>query len=97
MTDLDSARTLFMRLGEGIIELDKQFGHASDTTHFVDFCPMANDGEGALWLSTEKSIRNPYYGEMMLGCGEVRETLAPTVSNSIKKKNTTENETGGDR
>lgn len=42
---------------------------------YVEYCPMANDNEGALWLSNEKEIRNPYFGDMMLKCGSVKETL----------------------
>lgn len=42
---------------------------------FVAYCPMANDGEGAFWLSNEKEIRNPYFGDSMLTCGSVKETL----------------------
>lgn len=37
---------------------------------FVQFCPMANNGEGARWLSTQDTVANPYYGQMMLKCGE---------------------------
>ncbi len=42
---------------------------------FVAFCPMANDNKGAYWLSTAKEIKNPYYGEEMISCGEVKETI----------------------
>lgn len=37
---------------------------------FVQFCPMANDGEGAKWISNEEKIANPFYGQMMHKCGE---------------------------
>ncbi|UOB16483.1 efflux RND transporter periplasmic adaptor subunit [Abyssalbus ytuae] len=40
-------------------------------TVFSQFCPMANNNKGAYWLSTEKEIFNPYFGEAMLKCGEV--------------------------
>jgi hypothetical protein len=42
---------------------------------FVQYCPMANEGEGGYWLSSETEIRNPYYGDEMLNCGEVKETI----------------------
>lgn len=38
---------------------------------FVLRCPMANTNRGADWLSLSKEIKNPYYGEAMLTCGEV--------------------------
>lgn len=42
---------------------------------YYQFCPMANKGKGANWVSKEKNIKNPYYGKMMLTCGKVAETL----------------------
>jgi hypothetical protein len=35
------------------------------------YCPMKK----ASWLSSEKVIKNPYYGSAMLTCGSVRDTL----------------------
>jgi Cu(I)/Ag(I) efflux system membrane fusion protein len=32
---------------------------------------MAKNQEGARWISREKEIRNPYFGEKMLKCGSV--------------------------
>jgi Cu(I)/Ag(I) efflux system membrane fusion protein len=42
---------------------------------YVQFCPMANDGEGAKWLSNEEKIANPFYGQMMHKCGETVEKV----------------------
>ncbi|TXF74830.1 DUF3347 domain-containing protein [Chryseobacterium sp.] len=39
---------------------------------YQDFCPMYNDGKGAIWISEAKSIKNPYYGSQMLNCGSVK-------------------------
>jgi len=36
---------------------------------------MAFDGKGGYWLSNSKEIRNPYFGDIMLACGEVTEVL----------------------
>ncbi|WP_420601742.1 hypothetical protein [Flagellimonas sp.] len=44
-------------------------------TFYVQQCPMANNNKGAVWLSTENEIRNPYYGDAMLKCGSVLEVL----------------------
>jgi hypothetical protein len=38
---------------------------------YEQYCPMKN----AYWLSSEASIKNPYYGNEMLSCGEVKDTL----------------------
>ncbi|MBW1295490.1 DUF3347 domain-containing protein [Aquimarina litoralis] len=42
---------------------------------YKQFCPMAFDGNGGYWLSNSKEIRNPYYGNQMLKCGSVNETI----------------------
>lgn len=38
---------------------------------YKQFCPMANNDRGAFWLSTEEEIMNPYFGDMMLKCGNI--------------------------
>ena len=52
----------------------KTFGLMGKTAYY-QFCPMAFDNKGAYWLSETKEIRNPYFGEKMLTCGETKETL----------------------
>lgn len=42
---------------------------------YTQFCPMAFEGKGGYWLSDSKEIRNPYYGEKMLKCGNVKEII----------------------
>ena len=36
---------------------------------------MANEGNGGYWLAAEQEVRNPYYGDEMLACGEVKRTI----------------------
>jgi len=36
---------------------------------------MAMNDKGASWLSASKQIKNPYFGEKMMTCGEVKETI----------------------
>lgn len=40
---------------------------------YRQYCPMAFQNEGAYWLSSEKKIMNPYFGDKMLHCGVVKE------------------------
>lgn len=47
----------------------------NETPTYYQFCPMANDGKGAHWLSKEKTIENPYYGSKMMRCGSVVKTI----------------------
>jgi len=42
---------------------------------YLEYCPMANNNAGAYWLSNEKEIKNPYFGDKMLKCGSVKETI----------------------
>ncbi|MFD2162093.1 DUF3347 domain-containing protein [Paradesertivirga mongoliensis] len=42
---------------------------------YKQYCPMAKDGDGAYWLASESDIKNPYYGDEMLTCGEVKEEI----------------------
>jgi len=42
---------------------------------YLEYCPMANNNTGAFWLSSEKEIRNPYFGDKMLRCGSVKEMI----------------------
>lgn len=44
-------------------------------TLYKDHCPMFNDKKGAIWLSEEKEIKNPYYGKKMLTCGVQQEEI----------------------
>ena len=39
------------------------------------FCPMADGNKGAYWLSKEEKIINPYFGDAMLTCGEVKQVI----------------------
>lgn len=73
-TDLAAQRTAYMKLGEGLYASLKAFG-ADGPTLYYQYCPMAVGNQGAYWLSKDKEIYNPYFGESMLKCGENKETL----------------------
>lgn len=72
--DIEAQRTAYSSLSNDLITLVKKSGLRSGTL-YVDFCPMALNDKGGYWLSTEKGIQNPYFGEQMLTCGEVKETI----------------------
>ncbi len=67
-------REHFVMMSKDVEDLIKAFGKG-DLTLYKDFCPMANDGKGATWISEIKGIKNPYQGTQMLTCGSVKETL----------------------
>ena len=67
-------REHFVMLSKDVADLIKTFGNGGQTL-YKDFCPMANNGKGAIWISELKEIKNPYQGSKMLTCGSVKETL----------------------
>ena len=71
---IDQQRAHFMTLSNNLTTLVKSLKINGETT-YSQFCPMANDGKGAFWLSKEDKVKNPYYGKSMLTCGSVKETL----------------------
>jgi Cu(I)/Ag(I) efflux system membrane fusion protein len=71
---LEQQRIRFEDLSATIYEMVNNFG--SETTLYKQYCPMAFDDKGAFWLSAQSEILNPYFGDAMLHCGEVQETLA---------------------
>ena len=71
---LENQRAHFVILNENIVDIAKNMDNFTDDL-YVQYCPMANNNKGAFWLSREKNILNPYYGDAMLNCGEVREKL----------------------
>jgi len=73
-TDLSDQRSNFTALSNEVITLFKK-SEISSGSIYVQYCPMANEGEGGFWLSSQKEIMNPYYGDEMLNCGEVKEIL----------------------
>jgi hypothetical protein len=66
-------RKHFITLSKSMYQLIKVSKQASPV--YYQFCPMANDGKGANWLSKENTVKNPYYGSMMLTCGSTIETI----------------------
>jgi len=68
--DLKLQREKFAILSNNMIELAKRVKFTPEPV-YRQYCPMKK----ASWLSHEKVIKNPYYGNAMLTCGSVIETL----------------------
>ena len=77
--NLAGMRVPFEPLSEAFIETARTLG-AIDDTWYVAWCPMVDDDRGAYWLSEFEEILNPYFGAMMLRCGEVTEVLREGVT-----------------
>ncbi|MEO6070583.1 MAG: hypothetical protein ABIN57_10625, partial [Chitinophagaceae bacterium] len=67
---IDKQRAAFSNFSTNVTEVAKSL-KLTDQPVYVQYCPMKK----ASWLSNEKSIKNPYYGNSMLTCGKVTDTL----------------------
>ena len=72
-SDLAAQREAFYSLTQAyLVSLESKPGEDS---LYLQFCPMAFDFEGATWISREKVVMNPYFGDEMLNCGVVRKPI----------------------
>ena len=69
--DIEDARSGFRTLSNEMIAIAHNTGVGLDATVYRLHCPMAFDNQGADWLQDDKEVRNPYFGKVMLRCGEV--------------------------
>ena len=72
--DIEEQRSSFAEFNDNFHQSIKTYGLHHGTVYY-QYCPMAFGKKGAYWLSNIKEIKNPYFGEAMLSCGETRETL----------------------
>src|SRR5690606_1436791 len=73
-SDLKVQREHYSALSNAYIEKIKTSGIESGILH-IEFCPMALNDKGGYWLSTENKVINPYYGDEMLHCGTVVDSV----------------------
>lgn len=79
--DLEGARKVFIAVSKVMIEVVDTFAPPLESA-YVQFCPMAADFAGAHWLSEVESIRNPYFGDRMLECGD---TVRPVTHSATPR------------
>ena len=72
--DLEVQRNNFQVVSDHLYQMIKMMGPTGETV-YRQYCSMAFDNKGAYWLSSQKEIRNPYFGDAMMKCGSVKETL----------------------
>ncbi len=73
--DIVGVRAGLEPLSYGMIDAVEKLGIKSTKPVYEIFCPMAFDFKGAKWMQSDEDIRNPYFGEAMLKCGEVERQL----------------------
>lgn len=67
---IEAQRTSFSTLSNNIYTLAKAAKLSTEPV-YMEYCPMKK----MYWLSSEASIKNPYYGKAMPTCGKVTDTL----------------------
>jgi len=72
--DIEGLRKNFIALSDWMIQVIEHFQPVNETI-YLQHCPMADNDNGASWLSKEEPVVNPYFGSSMLGCGEVKKTF----------------------
>jgi Cu(I)/Ag(I) efflux system membrane fusion protein len=81
LTDVEEQRKQFDFLSQALIKSIKAFGVSEDTL-YVQHCPMVNNNKGADWISKEKEVQNPYFGDKMMTCGVVKAIIDKDFKNS---------------
>ena len=72
-TDVEKIRSALSPLSDQLYQTILKF--EVETGGYRQYCPMAFDFKGAFWLSNSDSVLNPYFGDVMLTCGNVEEEL----------------------
>ena len=70
-SELDHQREHFKTLSKDITDMIAITG--TENTLYQQFCPMYD--KGSSWLSTNKEVKNPYYGSKMPNCGKVQKEI----------------------
>jgi len=69
------ARENFLNLSATVETIVRTFGTSGKVAVVKFYCSMAFDNKGGSWLQDEDNLLNPYYGDMMLKCGEMVEEI----------------------
>ena len=73
-SEVGQQRQQFEFVSNLMIDLVRAFG-SQEKPVYVQHCPMAFNDRGADWLAYEDQILNPYFGEQMLRCGVVEDSI----------------------
>lgn len=68
--DVKVQRAAFANLSNALLSVAKTEKISTQPVYQL-YCPMKK----SYWLSSEKAVKNPYYGSSMLTCGEVVGTI----------------------
>ncbi len=76
---IEAKRKEFEMISDALWSLTRTVKYSGQKL-FYQYCPMAFDNKGAYWMSNQREIKNPYFGEIMPVCG----SLEDSVDYSIK-------------
>ncbi len=72
-TDIKVQRSQFKLLSSYLTSAIEHFG--VNKKIYQQYCPMADNNKGAYWLSIKETVVNPYFGQAMLKCGDVKQVI----------------------
>jgi membrane fusion protein, copper/silver efflux system len=72
--NLSSQRLYFEKFSDALTDAIRIFGVEQTGPVYRAVCPMVQGRKG-YWLQPQREITNPYFGEIMLTCGEIAEVL----------------------
>ena len=72
-SDIAHQREHFKVLSKDMVDMVEITG--TSMTIYQQYCPMYDNNKGGAWLSMNKEIRNPYFGDKMLKCGKVQREI----------------------
>ncbi|MBW8686757.1 DUF3347 domain-containing protein [Chitinophaga rhizophila] len=72
--DLEEKRAGFNMVSDMLYDIVQVTGLKGQTV-YRQYCSMAFDDRGAYWMSKSSKLQNPYFGNGMLGCVEVTDSL----------------------
>ncbi|PWJ40992.1 DUF3347 domain-containing protein [Sediminitomix flava] len=73
-SDLETQRTAFKSLSDQLLT-ELEASPIAGKPLYKQYCPMAFENTGAAWVSAQKEVYNPYFGDMMLRCGKMIKEL----------------------
>ena len=74
LDDLTTKRREFEQISDVLWNLTRTVRYSGQKVYW-QYCPMAFNNKGAYWMSNNRNVRNPYFGEEMLECGSVEDSL----------------------
>jgi len=71
---IESKRKEFEMISDALYTLTQTVRYGGQKIYY-QYCPMAFNNKGAYWFRAQTAIRNPYFGDEMLECGEIKDSL----------------------